>query len=153
VPDVFGIGFSFRPSEAWVINLDFNRVMYSQVTDDITSVFDENQAIDLDPLKLDDGTEVRLGAEYTFAATHPISLRAGVWRDPAHELVYRGSPPTLDFSVQEATANAATFSAGRGSQTHYALGAGMAFSNFQIDLGADFSDSIDIFSMSGVFRF
>ena len=50
--------------------------------------------------------------------------------------------------------NAATFSAGRkGNQTHYSVGAGMAFSKFQIDLGADFSDSNDTVSMSGVFRF
>ncbi|MCB1574186.1 MAG: hypothetical protein KDI80_09415, partial [Xanthomonadales bacterium] len=65
---------------------------------------------------------------------------------PAHELVYQGVP--ADIAI-----NAATFSAGRGSQTHYSVGAGMAFSSFQIDLGADFSDTNDTFSMSGVFRF
>jgi long-chain fatty acid transport protein len=154
VPDVFGIGFSVRPSDAWVINLDVSRVFYSQVTDDLISLFDANRATDLDPLRLDDGTEVRLGAEYTFATTHPFSLRAGVWRDPAHELVYRGAVPNFDPATQDPTANAATFSAGRtSSETHYAVGAGMAFSNFQIDLGADFSDTSDTVSMSGVFRF
>lgn len=153
VPDVFGIGFSLRPSEAWVINLDVNRVLYSQVTDGITSVFTQDQAIDLDPLKLDDGTEIRLGAEYTFATTRPISLRAGVWRDPEHELVYRGAVPNVDLDDRDPPANAATFSAGRGEQTHYAIGAGIAFPNFQIDLGADFSDSVDVVSLSGVYRF
>lgn len=147
IPDVIGIGLSYRPSDVWVINFDVNRVYYSQLTDNITSVFDEDVNLELVPLKLDDGTEVHLGAEYTFATAHPISLRAGVWRDPAHELVYQGVPS--DIAV-----NAATFSAGRyGSQTHYSIGAGMAFAKFQIDLGADFSDSNDTLSMSGVFRF
>lgn len=154
VPDVFGIGFSIRPSESWVINFDVNRVFYSDVTDDLTSVFDANQALDLEPLKLDDGTEIHLGAEYTFATAHPFSVRAGVWRDPAHELVYRGTPPTIDFDVNSVPANSATFAAGRDdAQTHIAIGAGMAFEKFQIDLGADFSDTVDILSMSGVFRF
>lgn len=154
VPDVFGVGFSIRPSESWVINFDVNRVFYSDVTDDLTSVFDANQALDLEPLKLDDGTEVHLGAEYTFATAHPFSLRAGIWRDPAHELVYRGTPPNIDLSVNSVPANAATFAAGRDdAQTHIAIGAGMAFEKFQIDLGADFSDTVDILSMSGVFRF
>ncbi len=154
VPDVFGVGLSVRPSEAWVINLDVSRVYYSQVTDKMVSLFNTDRATGLDPLKLDDGTEVRLGAEYTFATTHPFSLRAGVWRDPAHELVYRGNPPTFDPATQDPEANAVTFSSGRkGSQTHYAFGAGMAFSRFQIDVGADFSDSTDTVSASGVFRF
>lgn len=147
IPDVIGLGISFRPSDAWVINFDVNRVYYSQLTDNITTVFDEDPNLELVPLKLDDGTELHLGAEYTFATTHPFSLRAGVWRDPEHELVYRGVPS--DIAI-----NAATFSAGRkGSQTHYSIGAGMAFAKFQIDLGADFSDSNDTVSMSGVFRF
>ncbi|MBL0162822.1 MAG: outer membrane protein transport protein [Xanthomonadales bacterium] len=154
VPDVFGVGLSVRPSDAWVINLDVSRVYYSQVTDDMVSLFDADQASALDPLRLDDGTEVRLGAEYTFATTHPFSLRAGVWRDPAHELVYHGNPPIFDPATQDPEANAATFSSGRSNkQTHYAIGAGMAFSKFQIDLGADFSDTSDTVSASGVFRF
>jgi long-chain fatty acid transport protein len=154
VPDFLGMGLSIRPSDAWVINFDINRVFYSDVTDNITSVFDEDAAAELIPLKLKDGTEIHLGAEYTFATKYPFSLRAGIWHDPAHELRYRGDPP--EFNVEEFNSlavNAIGFSAGRGSQTHYAIGAGMVFNNFQIDVGADFSDSIDILSMSGVFRF
>ena len=155
VPDVFGIGFSFRASDAWIINFDVNRVFYGQITDDITSVFDSNQATDLDPLKLDDGTEVHLGTEYTFATTYPVSVRVGAWYDPAHEMVYQGTPPDTNFSQPPGLppVNAAIFSSGHGSQTHYTFGAGMAFSNFQIDLGADFADSNDMYSLSGVYRF
>ncbi|HET9033400.1 MAG TPA: outer membrane protein transport protein [Dokdonella sp.] len=154
VPDVLGVGISIRPSDSWVINLDVNRVYYSQVTDDLESVYGSDPVTELAPLKLSDGTEVRLGAEYTFATTHPFSIRAGVWRDPAHELVYRGTVPNFDPATQLPAVDAATFSAGRSSsQTHYAIGAGVAFSQFQIDLGADFSDTSDTYSVSGVFRF
>lgn len=155
IPDVFGIGFSFRPSDAWIINFDVNRVFYSQITDDLTTVLGSDPATELDPLKLDDGTEVHLGTEYTFATTYPFSIRVGAWHDPAHEMVYQGTPADTNFSDPTAfpPVNAATFSAGRGSQTHYTIGAGMAFSNFQIDLGADFSDTSDMVSLSGVYRF
>ena len=154
MPDVFGIGLSVRPTDAWVINFDVSRVYYSQVTDDMKTLFATDQTTGLDPLKLDDGTEVRLGAEYTFATTHPFSLRAGVWSEPAHELVYHGVPPNFTPPGQGPEANAVTFSSGRkDSLTHYSIGAGMAFSKFQIDLGADFSDISDTVSASGVFRF
>ena len=47
-----------------------------------------------------------------------------------------------------------TFSSGRkGSQTHYAIGAGMAFSKFQTDIGPEFSDTSDTETASGVLRF
>ena len=73
---------------------------------------------------------------------------------PASGVIYRGTPPNIDLSVNNVPANAATFAAGRDdAQTHIAIGAGMAFEKFQIDLGADFSDTVDILSMSGVFRF
>lgn len=154
VPDFFGIGFSFRPSDAWIINFDVNRVFYSQITDDLTSAFNSDPTTELDPLKLKDGTEVHLGTEYTFATRYPFSIRFGAWHDPAHEMVYRGTPAPTDFSTTDfPPVNAATFSAGRGSQTHYTFGMGMAFSNFQIDLGADFSDISDMVSLSGVYRF
>ncbi|MEZ5461326.1 OmpP1/FadL family transporter [Dokdonella sp.] len=154
VPDVFGIGFSFRPSDAWIINFDVNRVFYSQITDDLNSAFESDQVTELDPLKLKDGTEIHLGTEYTFATKYPFSIRVGAWHDPAHEMVYRGTPAPTDFNTTLLPpVNAATFSAGRGSQTHYTFGAGMAFSNFQIDLGADFSDTSDMLSLSGVYRF
>jgi hypothetical protein len=34
-----------------------------------------------------------------------------------------------------------------------AVGVGVAFKRFQVDIGADFSDGIDEFSVSGIFSF
>jgi long-subunit fatty acid transport protein len=158
VPDVFSLGLSWQPTDAWRINFDINRVMYSQVTDDLRSLFAFEPAT-LDRLAIPDGTEYHLGAEYTFAQmANPVSLRAGIWHDPRHSLAYRGNPiddPGFrpDEGLIGPTALAAVYGVSKGSQTHYALGAGIAFKQFQLDFGADFSDLIDTYSVSAVWRF
>jgi long-chain fatty acid transport protein len=38
-PDMFGVGFSWRPSDNLTINLDINKVNYSNLSDDIVSPF------------------------------------------------------------------------------------------------------------------
>ena len=38
-PDMFGVGFSWRPSDTLTINLDINKVNYSNLSDDILSPF------------------------------------------------------------------------------------------------------------------
>jgi long-chain fatty acid transport protein len=157
VPDVWSMGLSWRPTDAWRINFDVDRVMYSQVSDNIDSLFAFDAAT-LERLAIPDGTEYHLGAEYTFAQMdHPVSLRAGVWRDPRHSLSYRGNPVTDPGYAPPgqigSLALAAVFGVSKGAQTHASLGAGIAFKQFQIDFGADFSDLIDTYSLSAVWRF
>lgn len=147
IPDIFGVGVSWRPVDALVVNLDVNRVMYSQLTDDIRSLFNIQNAAN--GLYLEDGTEVRLGAEYTFAnMAAPFSLRGGFWHDPRHSVAYRTPPSDVAGSVL-----ATLFAGGRGSENHFAVGGGWAFKSFQLDFGADFSDGLDTYSASGVYRF
>lgn len=152
VPDVWGAGLSWRPSDNLVVNFDVDRVMYSELTDGISTFFDPAAA---SRLRLDDGTEYHLGAEYTFSSMqHPFSLRGGVWRDPRHAIRFEGVPPAnaTDFvSLEELFAS--QYAGGRGAETHYAIGGGWAFSQFQLDLAADLSDGIDTYSVSGVYRF
>lgn len=147
IPDVWGAGLSWRPTDALIVNFDVNRVEYSQLTDDITSIFGIQSSANR--LRLENGTEVHLGAEYTFAGmTHPFSLRGGVWHDPRHSVQFDGTPNTLEDAVL-----ATLFAGGRGSDTHYALGGGWAFSKFQVDFAADWSEGVDTYSLSGVYRF
>jgi long-subunit fatty acid transport protein len=152
-PDVFGLGIVFRPADLWTVSLDINRVSYSQISDDLRSGFDTDDSDlinSVGPLKIDDGTEIRLGTEYVFANfTYPISLRAGVWRDPEHTLTFQGRTPS---SLTNALANEVLFSTGD-DETHGSLGFGIVFPRFQIDAAFDFSDSYDSFSLSGVYRF
>ena len=158
VPDVWAIGLAWRPTDAWRIDFDIDRVRYSQVTDNIRSVFGFDPGT-LARLSIPDGTEVHFGAEYTFAQmSNPISVRAGIWRDPRHSLSYQGNPiddPGYDASQGAfgPLALAAVFGVAKGAQTHGALGAGIAFRQFQIDFGADFSDLVDTYSLSAVWRF
>lgn len=147
IPDIYGIGLSWRPTDALVVNFDLDRVLYSQLTDGIDSLFLLTQGAQ--KLYLEDGTEVHLGAEYTFAnMSAPFSLRGGAWHDPRHSVAFR-SPPANIGEVALAT----LFAGGRGSETHYTVGGGWAFKSFQLDFGADFSDGLDTYSVSGVYRF
>lgn len=158
VPDVYSFGLAWRPTDAWRIDFDIDRVMYSQVTDNITSLFGF-EAGTLARLSIPNGTEYHLGAEYTFAQmSNPVSVRAGIWRDPRHSLSYRGNPlddPGYqpDQELFGPLALAAVYGVARGAQTHAAIGAGIAFKQFQLDFGADFSDLIDTYSVSAVWRF
>ena len=96
-----------------------------------------------DELRIDDANELHLGGEYAFLTLAPIiSLRAGVWLDPDHQISYSG-----DNYVAEAVLT-------RGEDhIHYAAGLGLAFNRFQLDLAADFSDLVDTLSLSLIFSF
>lgn len=147
IPDIFGVGLSWRPTDALVVNFDIDRVMYSQLTDDINTLFDIQQAANY--LELEDGTEVHLGAEYTFAnMSAPFSIRAGMWHDPRHSVAFRGTPSDPPQAVL-----ATLFAGGRGAENHYSVGGGWAFKSFQLDFAADLSDGLDTYSVSGVYRF
>lgn len=145
-PDVYGAGLAWQ-SDAWVLSFDVLRVEYSSLSGQLSSLL-TNSAEVLAPLKIDDGTEFRLGAEYTIDGKY--SLRAGAWRDPAHSLRYDvpSAPDQTNLSSL-----AVLFSAPSDDETHYALGAGLIFEHFQIDLAADFSDAVDSYSISTVWRF
>lgn len=155
IPDVYAVGLSWHPNDSWRVNFDFDEVMYSQVTHNMQSLFGYGPDT-LGRLVIPNGEEFHLGAEYTFAQmSHPISVRAGVWHDPRHSIEYRGQPITdPDLITNPAVAAVAViFGVSKGSQTHGAIGAGMAFKQFQIDFGADFSDLTDTYSLSAVWRF
>jgi long-chain fatty acid transport protein len=94
-----------------------------------------------------DVTELHLGGEYFFATKTPFALRAGVWRDPAHSLEWRG--PLDQF---EGVAAALLFPKGE-SQMHYSVGAGVAWPRFQIDAAYDSSKHYKVGSLSVVTRF
>jgi long-chain fatty acid transport protein len=155
VPDMFGIGVGFRPSDAWRVSLDVARMRYSQHADHVVSHGTGNE---VDFLGLSDTTEVRIGAEYTNAeATHPYSIRFGVWHEPAHQLEfdgtltpYAGTP--LTAAQNSANAHAAIFAEGEDSW-HITAGYGVVFKKFQVDLAADHSDRTDTLSASLVYYF
>jgi len=149
VPDEYGAGVSWHPTDALVINFDADYIQYSQLTHGIQSLFGNGTAT-VANLSIPNGTEVHLGGEYTFTQmAHPFSLRAGVWHDPRHSIEFKADPGTDIGAVGLAT----LFSGGQGSQNHVAIGMGWAFTKFQIDAAADFSDVTDTYSISAVYHF
>lgn len=161
-PDMFGVGFAWRVSDTFTLNLDVNYLAYSNLSDPIESAFFDNASAPdgelaaLRRLEIDNVIEPRLGAEWVLADMRfPISLRAGAWYEESRAITYQGEPPVLtgDFSVDApAGANAAIFSTGE-DEMHYAFGFGMAFDRFQLDFATDQSDRADIYSISAVVRF
>lgn len=152
VPNVFSAGLAFRPSDAWLLSLDVNRIEYSRLSDGLVTIFDDTPGAQPQPLAFKDGTEIRFGAEYAFLEmSTPFFLRGGVWRDPDHSLQYDRSRPANcnDFDA----CLAATLFRHGSDETHYSLGVGWAFTKFELNLAADMSDLVDTYSVSGKLQF
>jgi long-chain fatty acid transport protein len=150
VPDIAGLGVSFRPIPVLTINADAVRVKYSNLIDDfVTTVGDFQSAGITDPYKANDVIELHLGGEYFFSTKIPFALRGGYWRDPAHSVEYAGP---LGLPGGEGVAAALLYPKGE-SQNHIAVGAGFAWPRFQIDLAYDTSKHYKVGSVSMVTRF
>jgi long-chain fatty acid transport protein len=146
IPDIYGVGVSYRPIPVLTVNADAVHVTYSNLVDNFTSVNEDVRALGK-VFKANDVTELHLGAEYFFAVKTPFALRGGVWRDPAHSIEFRG-PLTSGAAV----ASALLYPKGT-SQTHLSVGAGMAWPRFQIDAAYDRSEHYKVGSISMVARF
>jgi long-subunit fatty acid transport protein len=147
-PDVYGLGIAYRsPNGKLAIGFEWDRVGYSSIFDSFDPVVIDN----LDPtinlgvsLTADDGNELRLGGEYAFLDLKPVlAIRAGVWLDPDHR--FRSIHP-------DDPSHRALFQPGE-DEVHVAVGLGLAFKSFQIDLAADFSDLVDTASLSVIYSF
>ncbi len=146
LPDFYGIGFSFKPSQNLTINLDVDQVLYSEMVEDFFVIFDDAFSGPVTPedFVIDDATEVHLGLEYVFAQIKvPLALRFGAWLDPDHRL--RAEAGTELNQVRLFAGD---------DEIHYAAGIGLVLSShFQIDAAVDVSDNYDTASVSAVLRF
>ena len=142
VPDAWGLGVAYRPTDAVLIALDWDRVEYSDLGDDPVNLLRAAQGR-LADFAIDDADEVHLGVEYqALGLRHPLALRLGAWLDPDHELRYTGGVHALR----------ARFRAGE-DQVHLTAGFGLVLRRAQFDLAADFSERVDTLSVSSVVRF
>lgn len=175
-PDVLSFGLSWRATDSLMVNLDVNRVGYSNITERIDNPFFTGENATLaDPefnrsIVIDDVIEPRIGVEYAIDATYPMFIRGGLWHEKQHTLSYRGTPDNpLDFinsdgsfnseadenayiRATEQVATALLYSTGD-DQTHVSVGFGVSFPNFQVDFAYDRSEKLDVLSLSGVYRF
>jgi long-chain fatty acid transport protein len=146
IPDIAGLGISYRPIPVLTLNADAVHVKYSNLVDDFVSSLSDVQGIE-EPFKANDVVELHFGAEYLFATRIPFALRAGYWRDPAHSVEWNGPLNRPDF-----VAEAMLYPKGE-DQNHYSVGAGLAWQRFQIDLAYDTSKHYKVGSISMVTRF
>jgi long-subunit fatty acid transport protein len=148
IPDVYGVGVSFRPIPVLTINADAVRVKYSNLVDDFVSTITDVQSLGIsNPYEANDATELHLGGEYFFSTKIPFAIRAGYWRDPEHSMHWNGPLTTGD------AVGAAILYPKGDSQNHFSIGAGVAWPKFQIDAAYDTSEHYKVGSVSMVTRF
>jgi long-subunit fatty acid transport protein len=133
-PDIYGLGLAYRNADDnLTLSLQWDRIEYS----------DMPSSIPLDDQTIDDGDEVHIGAEYVFLDSTPIvALRVGIWHDPDHQMY-----ATVDEPFTQAMLP------GGKDSTHFTAGIGIALQRFQIDFAFDFSDQVDVFSLSAIYSF
>jgi hypothetical protein len=138
-PDVYGLGLAYRSTSGSVtVGFEWDRVEYSKIIETI-----ESDVVETDDVVLEDGDELRLGVEIVVLGSTPlVAMRGGVWLDPDHRIRVEGSD----------LLGRALFQPGEDA-VHYALGLGLAFRSFQIDVGADFSKFVDTASLSVIYSF
>mgnify|MGYP001822189052 CR=1 FL=1 len=138
-PDVWGVGVAYRsPSGSLTVGFEWVRVEYSVISKTLDSPL-----VDASFVAIDDANELRLGTEYVFLESSPlIAIRGGLWYDPDHRFRYTGD----DVFSQ------ALYRQGQ-DLLHVTAGIGIAFKDFQIDLGADLSQNADVVALSAIYSF
>ncbi len=147
VPDVYGVGVAYRPTDAFRVALDFDRVRYSQLTDGFVDIFDlatisPGTPAEVDRFVIDDADEIHLGVEYALLQHWPVfTLRAGAWHESDHTLRFEGKNVGFRAVFQP-----------RPDQMHYTAGVGLALRRIQLDAAIDHSERVSVLSLSAGFR-
>jgi long-chain fatty acid transport protein len=149
VPDVLGLGVEWRATDALRLVMDYDRVNYAQLK---TDFIDFQSLISKRPeqLRIDDGNEFHIGAEYLFPnAAIPLALRGGFWYDPDH--VVRYEPTAANDDIDKLFV--ATLPGGS-AQEHYTFGAGIAPTRWlELNGAADLASKTKYVTFSVVIRY
>jgi long-subunit fatty acid transport protein len=149
-PDTYSFGLSYRPGDRLLFAGQYDRVQYSQLSENTQDVFATAEPVKTEfteGLSHPDSNQVRFGTEYVVSiAPHVVSLRMGVAFESDHQMRYTqvGSVryPRLEI----------LYPAGE-DQWHFTPGLGVAFEKFQIDGAFDVADLSRTLSVSAVYRF
>ncbi len=154
VPDVAGMGVSWRPSAPLTLNLDVIYIGYSSLTNDFVSLmevkYSDGKLQDLEQVTgydSNDVVEIHAGVEYFLPTRTPLAIRTGWWRDPSHSMVFRGEL-LADHDIA-----ASILFPEQADQNHFTFGVGLSRPGWQIDAGYDYSERLKIASISSVIRF
>ncbi len=162
VPDSYGMGISFRPSDVLVLAVDVNRVVYSDLADDYHAFFVNSDDSTGGGQTIGDATEYHIGVEYFITATkYPLALRAGYWLDPYHALVNINSDTQLLFRYSDDAGDlvqdirpTAFLQRFEEDENHLTAGFGLSLGrHFILDFSADIAKYSQNLSLSGIYRF
>jgi len=147
LPDSYGIGTNWRPTDVLTLSLDVERIIYSNLLDGYVSGVNILTGKDA-RFTIDDANNARLGAEYVFLNAEnslpPLALRGGVFTEG-------DSTIRAEFTGSESFATEEVF-AGRDRQNHVALGLGIVLKRARVDLAADFSEFRNEYLVSFVYQ-
>lgn len=140
IPDTYGFGVSYSPGRSegeTKIAFDYVNSRYSQRFGDF---FDGTSKPNAPDFAIPDAQGLHLGLEQVVVKSGEFvgTVRAGAWRESAHEFQYKGSDPTQRL-----------YYATGGSDTHWTAGLGLVIGEqYQIDAAMDRSDRVKTFSFS-----
>ncbi|MCI0447325.1 outer membrane protein transport protein [bacterium] len=170
IPDSVGAGISISPSPNLNINFDVVRVFHSQLENidvgyslftHLLPTFERAGEISF---KIEDGTDIHVGAEYLHTAGDWIvAFRGGYYREePNRFFLAAAANPEIDGFLRP------VFGKTPGEDYHhFTAGSGITYGQFQLDFAVDLSPSIQTdkgtiqgiedgtvdFIVSSVFRF
>ncbi len=144
LPDTYGLGGSLLlRDQRLTLAFDANRILYSNLLDDYVAgvnVLTSPDAV----FTVDDVTEIRAGAELVYFRQIPFALRGGLSVEEDSTIRAR-STGSASFASEEVFA-------GRESQLHGAVGIGVTFKRYQLDMAADFSETDNEYLISLIFK-
>ena len=156
VPDTWALGVAFRPNNSWRIGIEYDRVMFAQLIEQIVNTAhvptDPEGWMVEDRLVQDNANQLRIGGEYSTTTFKDLllSVRGGFWYDPLHQ-------PYLRLDNEATGAPAPGWSLlfpKREGNSHATFGIGIANrQRFQVDIAVDYAQSATIYAASSVWRF
>jgi len=162
VPDRMAGGFSFKPTDTFVMAVEVARMYYSDLVNPYTRFFEVENDPANESQTIGDTTEYRLGLEYIFAnLNYPLALRAGYWVEPYHALQNTNLDTQTLFGFVDGNGDFvqgfrpnAFLQRFEDDRNHITLGFGFSIGrHLVVDFAADLADDIDSFSLSGIYRF
>ena len=143
VPDVYGVGLSWRPLSSLTIAADYNKIKYSQLSRDLV-VLPAHAGDSPEDFQIDDADEYHAGLEYVLdLGGFPLALRAGYYFRPDHRFYYTGTSPQTK----------AMYHPGE-DENIYSGGFGMVLGEkVQLDAAAMIGDFTEEYTVSMVYRY
>jgi long-subunit fatty acid transport protein len=165
VPDRYGFGLGFTPTDDLTLTFDVVRIEYGDLT---PQFIDYLQAEFQDDYEFSNGWEFHLGGEYAiYIKDVPVFLRGGFYSDPDNSIHFVGDragndvftlPPNVVLPVDEVFSDyprvQSAYYPRNDTDFHGTFGVGMIFRNhFLLDLAADLSRETDYWAISFLYNF